>query len=748
MSGYVSHIILLPQSADWPWYEALRPYIERYKVTITKSADDAGSFYGARHTVTIVQPPGAWPDGIIPFFQQRYPHARLDYLLVQDVNDLRRVVSRRLEEGRRYGRRLLGPFGEPPAGPSTYDSHILLLPHGSDWRWYEAVREYVLHFRVTVAQSADDAGSFHGRNHVVTAVVYPGAWGGDDIIAWLQERYPQAQTQRIAVESPEALSRRLKARVVHEDRFGQGEPYEEVVPPEEARPFRMRWPLDPALITRYGPPWAAFSRHFAASPWDYRPYLPGHEGLDFLAPHGEVVYACADGIVAQLDRDPSHLSQPGRFPYGFFVRIRHTHGDETYETLYAHLSEVLVDPNAQVSAGQPIGRVGATGRTTGPHLHLNLKRLGRPPEGYPYPPGYPSGTLLDPLRYLEWPDGWVLTPDEELPHLYGVHEDYEGPEDERKAGYLMEQAGVRGYILWSEAIGADPDDTRGVDYRQRTYGDHVVIVRLNYSYAGHQPDGTLPPPEKYEDFATRCYQFARNSQGAHIYVVGNEMNNPREWPNGQPIWPEEYARCFNLVYRRIKEADPEAIVCPGAIDPYHASLAFAPYNSPYGDIRKYWRTMLEAIEACDGLAIHAYTHGPDPRLLEDTRRVFTAYPLEGVRYHFWVFEDVLQATPERFRHLPVYLTETTPLFKTRDEPAWEDADKWGWPDVNEGWIWTMYQQVDAWNKRGGQQIHCALLYRYPPKDRWVIYDKPRVIEDFTQALGLKFRPYKPRERLE
>jgi hypothetical protein len=53
----------------------------------------------------------------------------------------------------------------------------------------------------------------------------------------------------------------------------------------------------------------------------------------------------------------------------------------------------------------------------------------------------------------------------------------------------------------------------------------------------------------------------------------------------------------------------------------------------------------------------------------------------------------------------------------------------------------MYQQVDDWNKRGGQQIHAALLYRYPQLDQWHIVDKANVVQDFQQALAMKFKPY-------
>ena len=94
----------------------------------------------------------------------------------------------------------------------------------------------------------------------------------------------------------------------------------------------------------------------------------------------------------------------------------------------------------------------------------------------------------------------------------------------------------------------------------------------------------------------------------------------------------------------------------------------------------------------------------------------------------------MEAIPVGLRHLPVYITEANHLFQTHEED-------FGWVDQNEGWVWTMYQRVDEWNRRGGQQILCALLYRYPPIDPWVIRGKGLVIQDLQQCMALKYRPY-------
>jgi murein DD-endopeptidase MepM/ murein hydrolase activator NlpD len=89
-----------------------------------------------------------------------------------------------------------------------------------------------------------------------------------------------------------------------------------------------------------------------------------HTGLDFPAPTGTPVVAARTGVVTVA----RWLSG-----YGNTVAIRHKLGTST---LYAHLSAILVRPGQRVAVGQPVGRVGATGSATGPHLHFELRVRG------------------------------------------------------------------------------------------------------------------------------------------------------------------------------------------------------------------------------------------------------------------------------------------------------------------------------------------------------------------------------------
>jgi len=89
-----------------------------------------------------------------------------------------------------------------------------------------------------------------------------------------------------------------------------------------------------------------------------------HDGLDISVAYGTVVTAPADGIVVFADRDAG---------YGRLLKISHGYG---YTTLYGHLERFLVKEGAKVTRGQPIGRVGLSGRTTGPHLHYEVWKDG------------------------------------------------------------------------------------------------------------------------------------------------------------------------------------------------------------------------------------------------------------------------------------------------------------------------------------------------------------------------------------
>ncbi len=98
-----------------------------------------------------------------------------------------------------------------------------------------------------------------------------------------------------------------------------------------------------------------------------------HEGLDFSANAGAPIFAAAGGIVSAAETMPD---------YGKIVIVSHGSG---LETRYAHTSKILVKVGERVEKGQVVALVGNTGRSTGPHLHYEIRL---------------NGNALDPRKYL------------------------------------------------------------------------------------------------------------------------------------------------------------------------------------------------------------------------------------------------------------------------------------------------------------------------------------------------------------
>jgi lysozyme family protein len=112
-------------------------------------------------------------------------------------------------------------------------------------------------------------------------------------------------------------------------------------------PIRLGWPLQGDVASPFGPRGGRF-----------------HEGIDLSAPEGARVGASVFGRVAFAGWNDG---------FGRLVTIAHRSG---VVTMYAHLSRIEVRVGEPVSAGEEIGRVGHTGRATGPHLHFEVRLRG------------------------------------------------------------------------------------------------------------------------------------------------------------------------------------------------------------------------------------------------------------------------------------------------------------------------------------------------------------------------------------
>jgi murein DD-endopeptidase MepM/ murein hydrolase activator NlpD len=128
-----------------------------------------------------------------------------------------------------------------------------------------------------------------------------------------------------------------------------------------------------------------FSSNFGIRSDPFRGTAAMHAGVDIPGPIGTPIYATADGII-------SHAGRQGG--YGNLVEINHGKG---IATRYGHLSQILVADNARVTRGQMIGMMGSTGRSTGSHLHYEVRM---------------DGHAVNPIPFLTTADYMVAAQDE------------------------------------------------------------------------------------------------------------------------------------------------------------------------------------------------------------------------------------------------------------------------------------------------------------------------------------------------
>lgn len=126
-------------------------------------------------------------------------------------------------------------------------------------------------------------------------------------------------------------------------------------PPSAARAGSLQWPLRGVLYARFG-----------------KKGKEPHDGIDLAAPEGTPVATAAEGTVLYAGE------QRG---YGLIAIVEHENG---LVTLYAHNRDLRVKTGQRVRAGQVVATVGESGRTSGPHLHFEVRKDGVPVDPLPY----------------------------------------------------------------------------------------------------------------------------------------------------------------------------------------------------------------------------------------------------------------------------------------------------------------------------------------------------------------------------
>jgi len=189
----------------------------------------------------------------------------------------------------------------------------------------------------------------------------PERWPWERVVTQAGRNGQKEITVDIRRENGEEVSRRLVSEVLLSDPVVQVVVQGTKVIPDRGT-GRLVWPVVGRITSPFG-----------------RRYNSIHTGIDIAAPVGTPVLAADSGTVTK--------SQSSLGGYGQVIFI--DHGGGSLVTVYAHLSKRLVGVGAVVEKGQEIGKVGSTGRSTGPHLHFETRINGTPVDPIQF---YPSGS--------------------------------------------------------------------------------------------------------------------------------------------------------------------------------------------------------------------------------------------------------------------------------------------------------------------------------------------------------------------
>lgn len=257
--------------------------------------------------------------------------------------------------------------------------------------------------------------------------------------------------------------------------------------------------------------------------------------------------------------------------------------------------------------------------------------------------------------------------------------------------------------------------------------DFNWIARLNWGYGS---TGTLPLPEQYGKFAQSAAGYVAGCSGCSRWIIGNEPSLPREWANGQPIFPWDYAACYKLCRQAIHalpgHGNDEVLIA--ASGPWNDELKYS--TNPNGDWITYFADVIQLLNGeFDGCALHSYTHGYDVSLVTSTAKMDA--PFQNRFYNFRTYQDYIRAIPEAFWHLPIYITEAN------GNGPWKAV----------GLMPAMLAEIDGWNAmvNGGRlpPIRSVIFYRYPHYDDFYIEGRDDCVAEYRAAVAKGYQSPMP-----
>lgn len=245
----------------------------------------------------------------------------------------------------------------------------------------------------------------------------------------------------------------------------------------------------------------------------------------------------------------------------------------------------------------------------------------------------------------------------------------------------------------------------------------VVIGRINWGYA--DGSGSLPVPDLANTWVDAVVETINRSQGVAGWIVGNEDNNPSEWPNSYPnpsfiVSPEYYIDLYNRIESRTSGA-----LAPTALDPYN--VVAGEFGQP-SDPKDWAQAIYAGVNRFNFVALHAKTQGNDPSQCWSDQ-MFTDPPLIGRHMHLGAIKDQRDWIPSE---TPVYVTELNPQVRSDGQLGWDHGNaEW----VRES---VAYVKAQPW-------VEGYTFYRYElaggGQEGFALCNKPQILTAIKEVLA-------------
>jgi hypothetical protein len=248
-----------------------------------------------------------------------------------------------------------------------------------------------------------------------------------------------------------------------------------------------------------------------------------------------------------------------------------------------------------------------------------------------------------------------------------------------------------------------------LNYSAAAASGQTVIVNLRYSWSTDMGGaGTLPLPgtSEYTQFVNAAITTINSSVGVWGWEIGNEYNNPREFPLAGPLTPGAVVQTYNA----IRAGCSGKRLCPGALDPFNAQA---------GDPRDWLTSIYNYISGAELVTAHGYIRGPDAALVGSTAK-FADWPLQWQYLNYpGCITALLDSLPWQFKALPVYVTEFNHLWKTVE-------GDWGWVNDQRAAdvVRAAYTAAQTCGFKG------LALYRWAC-DEWALYNNQFVLNEVS-----------------